>query len=53
MPKLQTEAVGLFTPDEEAILANWFEAGPQESAKNNYGRLDGAFAFTVLERGEA
>ena len=52
MPKLQTEAVGLFTPDEEAILANWFEAGPQESAKNNYGRL-GVSAFTVLDRGEA
>jgi hypothetical protein len=24
MPTIRTEAIGLFTPDEDAVLARWF-----------------------------
>jgi len=33
MPKVRTEAVGLFTPDEDAILAKWFGVKSPQSAK--------------------
>ena len=48
MPKVQTEPVDL-THDEDAILAQWLEMRPQEGAKDNCSRLDGAF---IVERGE-
>ncbi|HUS45989.1 MAG TPA: hypothetical protein VM219_08165, partial [Phycisphaerae bacterium] len=33
MSAIRTETVGLFTPDEDAILARWFSVEPPESAK--------------------
>lgn len=33
MPAIRTKAVGLFTTDEDAILARWFGVEPPDSAK--------------------
>ena len=33
MPAIRTKAVGLFTTDEDAILARWFGVEPPDGAK--------------------
>jgi len=67
MPNVQTKAVGLFTSDDDAILAQGFGTRPPESGNdragaiewlraneepNQYSRSNEAFASRVLKRGE-
>ena len=34
MSAIRTKAVGLFTPDEDAVLARWFGAEPPDNARS-------------------